>query len=223
MGHMGARLTGLTGLTEGTGLSGAILAGGRATRLGGVAKGLLDVGGRRMIDRVASALAPVVDSIVLVANAPDAASWLPTARVVADVLEGGGSAAGVHAALRATGQPTIVVAWDLPFVTAALLRALAAAAGPECDAVVPAGRRPGEFEPLCAWYGPRCATAIEAEWETGDRSLHGLLRRVSTIVVPSDAVAAIGSAERLFFNVNSEVDLVEARRLAADDAAPPLA
>ena len=89
--------------------------------------------------------------------------------------------------------------------------------------MVPVGRRAGEFEPLCAWYGPRCATAIESEWDTGDRSLHGLLRRVSTIVVPPDALAPIGSAERLFFNVNSEVDLVDARRLAADDAGRQLA
>ena len=201
MGHVGARLTELTGI------SGAILAGGRATRLGGVAKGLLDVGGRRMLDRVANALAPLVDSLIIVANSPDAPAWLPGVRVVRDVLDGGGSAAGVHAALRATGQPTVVVAWDLPFVTTALLRMIADAAGPRSDAAVPAGRAPGEFEPLCAWYAPRCADQIESEWAAGDRSLHGLLRRVATIVVPTERLVQLGSAERLFFNVNSDDDL----------------
>jgi molybdopterin-guanine dinucleotide biosynthesis protein A len=176
-----------------------------------------------MIDRVASALAPIVDSIVIVANSPGAASWLPGARVVPDVLEGGGSAAGLHAALRATERPTIVVAWDLPFVTTALLRLVASAAGPASDAAVPAGRVSGEFEPLCAWYAPRCADEIEAEWASGDRSLHGLLRRVSTVVVPVEAIAPLGSAERFFFNVNSEADLSHARRMAADDSAPPSA
>jgi molybdopterin-guanine dinucleotide biosynthesis protein A len=93
-------------------------------------------------------------------------------------------------------------------------------ATPESDAAVPAGRTPGEFEPLCAWYAPRCADAIEAEWAAGDRSLHGLLRRVSTVVVPVERVAKLGSAERLFFNVNSEDDLLRARQMAADDSAP---
>lgn len=178
------------------------------------------MGGVRMIDRVAAALSPVVDTILLVANAPDAPAWLPGTRVVTDVLEGGGSAAGVHAALHAAGGPAIVVAWDMPFVTTALLNLIAGSATPGADAVVPAGRAPGEFEPLCAWYAKSCADAIEAEWSAGDRSLHGLLRRVATVVVPGERVAKLGRAERLFFNVNSEGDLLRARELAADDATP---
>jgi molybdopterin-guanine dinucleotide biosynthesis protein A len=173
-----------------------------------------------MIDRVAAALSPIVDNIVLVANAPDAAAWLPGTRVVPDVLQGGGSAAGVHAALRAIGGPAIVVAWDLPFVTTALLQVIASAANPESDAAAPAGHVTGEFEPLCAWYAPRCAGEIEAEWAVGDRSLHGLLRRVSTVVVPMERLEKLGSAERLFFNVNSGDDLERARQMAADDSAP---
>jgi len=211
---VGARLTGLVPV------AGAIIAGGRATRLGGQAKGLLDVGGTRIIDRVAAALRPIVNSLVIVANSPDAASWLPGVRVVPDVLEGGGSAAGIHAALRATAQPTIVVAWDLPFVTTELLEAIVRAVNGAPDACVPAGRVAGEFEPMCGWYAPSCAGVIESEWAAGDRSLHGLLRRVSTVVVPPADIAKLGSAEGFFLNVNSEDDLARARRMATDDAAP---
>ena len=40
--------------------TGAILAGGLGTRLGGARKGLLTVGGRRILDRVAEALGAVI-------------------------------------------------------------------------------------------------------------------------------------------------------------------
>jgi molybdopterin-guanine dinucleotide biosynthesis protein A len=207
VGTLGARLSGAP--------AGAILGGGRATRLGGVAKGLLEVGGRRMIDRVADALAPVTSELLLVTGDPDAAGWLPGARVVRDVLPGGGSAAGIHAALVAAGGPVIVTAWDLPFVDARVIAELLRESdGPTVDAVVPAGATDGTFEPLCGWYAPACADAIAHAWETGDRSLHGVLRRVRTRVVPADCFVAWGGSNRLFFNVNTADDLSRARGIA---------
>jgi molybdopterin-guanine dinucleotide biosynthesis protein A len=198
-------------------LTGVILAGGRGARLGGVAKGLLEVGGRRMIDRVAAALEPAVDEVLLSANAADAASWLADVRVVPDALAGGGSAAGIHAAIRASTGPVFVVGWDLPFITERLIRTLVAAAAGregEIDAVVAAGPRGGMVEPLCGWYGPACREQIEGGWASGDRSIHGLLSRVRTIIVPLDVVASIGPPGRLFFNVNSPDDLATARAMA---------
>ena len=49
-------------------LIGTILAGGQATRLGGVDKGLLEVSGRPMIEWIIDALAPQVDFILINAN-----------------------------------------------------------------------------------------------------------------------------------------------------------
>ena len=49
---------------------GAILAGGQATRYGGLPKGLELVRGVRIIDRVRAALEPVTDDLLLVANDP---------------------------------------------------------------------------------------------------------------------------------------------------------
>ena len=56
-----------------------MLAGGGATRMGGVPKGLLEVGGRRVLDRVIDALVRALGSPpLLVANAPEATSWAPS-------------------------------------------------------------------------------------------------------------------------------------------------
>ena len=48
--------------------SGLIFAGGRATRLNGVNKALLDVGGSSIVSRILLALKPLVDEQVLLAN-----------------------------------------------------------------------------------------------------------------------------------------------------------
>jgi len=83
--------------------SGVILAGGEARRYGGAAKGLERVGGRRIIDRVAQVLAVAADDLLLVANDPDAAAWLPGVPVAADLRPGNGSLGGIHAALTSRG------------------------------------------------------------------------------------------------------------------------
>ena len=79
--------------------TGVILAGGQATRFGGVPKGLARVHGERIIDRVAGALRESADDLLLVANDAAAASWLPGVRVECDLRPGLGSLGGLHSAL----------------------------------------------------------------------------------------------------------------------------
>ncbi|MDQ8155527.1 MAG: NTP transferase domain-containing protein, partial [Gemmatimonadota bacterium] len=81
------------------GCVGVILAGGGATRFGGEPKGLRVVDGSRIIDRVADALRGAADELLLVANDPGAAAWLPGVRALPDVRRGDGALGGLHAAL----------------------------------------------------------------------------------------------------------------------------
>ena len=79
---------------------GVILAGGRARRLGGGDKALVEVGGRAMLDHVIAALAPQVGTLVLNANDDPArfAQWgLP---VVADEVPDQGPLGGLLAGMR---------------------------------------------------------------------------------------------------------------------------
>ena len=144
--------------------TGVILAGGGASRYGGRPKGLERVGGERIIDRVAQALAHTTDELLLIANAPEAGSWLPGTRVAGDLRLGEGALGGLHAALSHAGTDIVLVAWDMPFVPAALLAELRAwGERTGADAVLPEsdGSRRG-VEPLCAWYSSRCLGAVEA-------------------------------------------------------------
>jgi molybdopterin-guanine dinucleotide biosynthesis protein A len=206
-------------LTRGGPVRGAILAGGGATRFGGRPKGLELVGGERILDRVADVLTSTLGSLpILVANAPDAGAWRPGLRVVPDVRRGLAALGGIYTAVLAAPAPVVCVAWDMPFVTPALVRRLADGLG-AADAVLPRSEGPGELEPLCAGYGPGCADAIEASLEDGDLRAVSFHARITVDILPLTEVARCGDPAALFFNVNTAEDLARAdelwRRLAS--------
>jgi len=191
--------------------TGVILAGGGATRFAGEPKGLERVGERRIIDRVAGALRLVTDDLLLIANAPDAASWIPGVRTAPDVRAGFGALGGLHAALSHAGQDIVLVAWDMPFVSAALLGEMRRVGESEgFDAVLPEsdGSRRG-MEPLCAWYSHRCLPAVEATLDAGDLRVIGFHDWVRVQRLPLERVSDFGDPVRLFANVNTRDDLAQ--------------
>jgi molybdopterin-guanine dinucleotide biosynthesis protein A len=188
-----------------------ILAGGQATRYSGRPKGLERVNGVRIIDRVADALRPATDSLLLVANDPAAPTWLPSVSTTSDVRPGLGSLGGIHTALVRAGRPVLVVAWDMPFVPTGLLAALRAA-GDDVDAVVPESGSPRGVEPLCAFYTPACVEPIERRLDAGDLRVIGFFEDVRLARLPAETVARFGDPARMFMNVNTPDDLARAQR-----------
>jgi molybdopterin-guanine dinucleotide biosynthesis protein A len=186
---------------------GAILAGGGATRFGGKPKGLEVVGGERILDRLVRVMTAAFDGPpLLVANAPEAPEWRPGLRVVPDVRPGVGSLGGIYTAVVEAPAPVVCVAWDMPFVSEALLRRLADGLR-EHDAFLPeSGGRRG-VEPLCAAYGPACREAIAHSLDEGDLRAIAFHQRVRVGVLPLSEVGRFGDPERLFFNVNTADDL----------------
>lgn len=199
------------------GCTGVILAGGAASRFHGAAKGLERVGGTRIIDRVADALREATDRLLIVANDPRAAEWLPGVMVASDRLIGHGSLGGIHAALVAAESSVLIVAWDMPFVPGALLRALRDA-GEGGDAVVPESGSKRGLEPLCAWYAPACIDPIEKRLTAGDLRVIGFYEDIRLVRLPPSEVARHGDPERMFMNVNTpdELDIAERHATTTD-------
>lgn len=196
-------------------MRGAVLAGGAASRYGGRPKGLLEVGGRRILDRVIDTVRAVTGAPpLLVANAADAAAWRPDLKTVPDARAGFGSLGGIYTAVAAGADSVLCVAWDMPFLPEALLQALKdGAESGGYDAYLPesSGRR--GLEPLCAVYGPGCRTAIEKRLDSGDLRAISFHPDVRVGILSLARVQSFGDPEHLFFNVNTPADLERAEVL----------
>lgn len=196
-----------------TEVRGAVLAGGAASRFGGRAKGLERVGGERILDRVVAALLAATGTLpLLVANDPEASSWRSDLRVVPDMVPGAATLGGLYTAVVQAPAPVVCVAWDMPFVEPALLRALARGLT-EADACLPASAGPRGVEPLCAAYGPGCAGPMAAALSRRDFRAIAFHGGVRVAILPDPVVRGFGDPDRLFFNVNSADDLRRANSL----------
>lgn len=198
-----------------------ILAGGGATRFGGKPKGLELVGGERILDRLARTLTNALgEPPLLVANAPDAGSWRPDLRTIADIRPGFGALGGIYTAVVSAPAPVVCVAWDMPFVSESLITALAQGLQRH-DAVLPQSDGRRGVEPLCAAYGPACRDAIESTLAAGDLRAIGFHDRISVSILPLEQVRSLADPELLFFNVNTADDLAKADELWRRHASSP--
>jgi molybdopterin-guanine dinucleotide biosynthesis protein A len=177
----------------------AILAGGRASRMGGQAKSFLVVDGARVIDRQLAVLRTLAQEILLVANDPGPYRELGLP-IVADETAGQGPLAGILAALLAARAPyVLVVACDMPFLEAAPLARLRDA--PEADVAIAVGERP---EPLCARYGRGCLAPIRRRLAASERRATDLLDDPEVRVA---RVTYTSNERRILTNVNTPEDL----------------
>jgi molybdenum cofactor guanylyltransferase len=200
-------------------VSAAILAGGRARRLGGVDKAALLLGGSRIIDRQLAILIGVSDEVLIVANdaARYAAFQLP---VFPDLVPGAGALGGVYTALEAARHELVLVlACDLPFITRELLDRLIADADTAVDAVVPRSTR--GLEPLCAVYRKRCAPAIRERIDRGALQVSAWVDGLRVREIDPVALEPYDPLGRLFVNVNTPHDYARATTWVEGNQEPP--
>jgi molybdenum cofactor guanylyltransferase len=191
-------------------LSAAILTGGRASRLGGVRKASLRVGGLSIIDRQLAALRRVADPVFLVTSAQAQAE--ADLDVVRDHFPDRGALGGIYTALVASPHDrTLVVACDLPFLSAALLVHMA---GIDADLVIPRTER--GYEPLCAVYSRACARSIRERLTRGELEASRLPEGVRVAEVGPETLAAYDPDGLLFVNVNTPHDYERAKALVEE-------
>jgi len=188
----------------------AILAGGRARRLGGRDKSALAVGARSILDRQIAVLREVADPVLLVGGpARESGGGV---RAVPDRYPGCGPLGGLFTALEAADTPQVlVVACDLPFLTAPFLRMLIEA-GRDVDVALV--RTHDGYHPLCASYARSCAAPIRRHLDAGRLKVIDLLEEVRVRAITPQEVARYGREEMLLFNINTPDDYVRAGELA---------
>lgn len=186
---------------------GVILAGGLARRMGGGDKGLLEVGGATILDRVIERMEPQVAELALNANG-DAARFsglgLP---VVPDSVEGfAGPLAGILAGLEwAAGQgaeQVVTAAWDTPFLPFDLVSRLMSVHG-----TIAIARTPDGAQPTFGLWPVSLRDDLRAALLSGTRKILAYtdLHGTAFAEFPETHPAP-------FFNVNTPEDLIEAER-----------
>jgi molybdopterin-guanine dinucleotide biosynthesis protein A len=192
-------------------IAGVILAGGRATRMGGGDKGLLPLAGRPLLARVIERLRPQVDVLALNANgdpARFAGFGLP---VLPDSVAGHpGPLAGVLAGMDwAAGQGAdaiVTAAADTPFFPLDLVARLRATGAPLAMAVTPGEAGPDRHPTFGLW-----PVALRDDLRA---ALAGGVRKVVAWTGPHGCANALFPEAQAFFNVNTPDDLARAEAMA---------
>lgn len=176
---------------------GAVLAGGRSTRMG-QDKAYVLVSGSTMLESVASAVHSVSDRVVLLG--PDRDGW----ECWPDSVHAQGPLAGVATALtRTETDHVLLVAVDHPFVTVDTLRHLTEMA--DGLPVVPVDDH-GVRQVTCAIYPKSVAEAATEEARNGG-SVQSLLDRVSFTAVSPETWRAWGEDGRSWFSADDPESL----------------
>lgn len=184
--------------------SAVILAGGRSSRMGGVDKAFMRVGGVTVIERSIGVLQTIFDEIIVVTNAPQKYRDMTGVTLTTDQFVGRGPLAGLHAGLLQAKHPyCFLVACDMPFIRPepiAHLQSLVCG----YDAVVPFWD--GDVEPLHAFYARRLWPVAEQLLRLNKSGLRDLLPLARVRYVREEELRLIPGVEESFRNVNTPAD-----------------
>lgn len=182
-------------------VSGVILAGGEARRMGGLDKGLVELAGRPMIEYVLEALGPQVGSLLISANRNLDRYSAYGHPVVIDTLQGYmGPLAGMLSAMQRLATAFLVtVPCDAPLLSPDLVSRLydACVAQGADAAVATDGRRQ---QPVFLLLRAGMAPALESYLAGGGRRVDSWLARLRV------AETDFSDAPDTFINVNEPDD-----------------
>ncbi|MGA2879161.1 MAG: molybdenum cofactor guanylyltransferase [Bryobacteraceae bacterium] len=165
--------------------SGFVLAGGASKRMG-QDKALLPYRGTTLVEHVAKIVKEAAGSVTLIGD-PDRLGHLGLA-VFPDELPGCGPASGIYTALRITETDwNLVVACDMPSVSAELLGELLRRAETAERNCVTAMGPYGQPEPLCAVYHRRCLPALTRSIRDKRLRMRDFVKEIGAIWVKVDA------------------------------------
>ena len=193
-----------------------ILAGGRATRMGGGDKSLLMLGKTSMLSMIVGRLSPQAGPLAINANGDPARFADHGLPVIADDIAGShGPLAGILAAMEwaaAGGAAQVVtVAGDTPFLPPDLVQRLAGAAGDGGLALAASRDEAGLHEhPVIGLWPVALRDDLRARLMVGDRRVRDLTRAHGAVLVEWPAVP-----QDPFRNVNTPDDLRAARQSIA--------
>ena len=186
-------------------LYGLVLAGGSSSRMQRD-KAALEYEGQSQLTRAARLLQAQVQRVFVSVRPAQAQDPLRNAwPLIIDAVDGEGPIVGIRSALLAHGDVGwLVIACDLPFLSAATLEHLIAKRQPSALATAYRSTHDGLPEPLCAIWEPAAAVLLAAYQANGGRCPRKFLIRNEAPLI--DAVDS-----RALDNINTPQEYEQAR------------
>ncbi|MGB7339241.1 MAG: molybdenum cofactor guanylyltransferase [Phototrophicaceae bacterium] len=186
----------------------AIIAGGKSSRMG-TNKAVITFDGQTLIERIIEHTQDLgQQTTMLITNTPDEYTHL-NLPMFADVIPDSGSLGGIYSALyHSKTTHTIVIACDMPFVSADVLRLMQTHAD-KADVVVPTVE--GYPQGLHAIYSKNCLEPIRAKIESKRLKVIGFYEQVRVTYLDETALETVNSDGLAFMNVNTPEELEIAR------------
>jgi molybdopterin-guanine dinucleotide biosynthesis protein A len=196
-------------------ISGVILAGGAATRLGGKTKSRMAVGGIPIMTRMVKILDEIFSELIIVTNTPDEFREYLNVRLVQDIHYKVGPLGGIHAAMSIATNPYLFVfAGDMPFVSKDLiLEQIACFEKSDCDVLIP--RLEKYDEPLHAIYSRSAFIKLETYLLT--KKDYAIRDFLSGLKVKYLKLEITDLNRKIFTNINSPGDLMAAEDFLSEN------
>ena len=185
-------------------VTGVMLAGGRASRMGGRDKAFAAVGGEPIAVRTIRVFHSLFPQVIVATNHPERFDGRDV-EVVGDRFPGGGPLAGIHAAMLVARAPHVFVAGcDMPGLDPDVIRFLLGRIG-EADAIVPCWE--DDVEPLHGVYAVRCLPLIETSLAAGRQAIRDVLALLRVDYVPETELRNVRGTASSLINVNTPEEL----------------
>ncbi len=182
-----------------SGITGVILAGGKNSRMGSD-KGMLEVEGKKIVERIIAVLKPLVQELIIISNGTNYDNL--GYAVYKDIIKDAGPMGGIHAALQCSKTDKIlVVSCDMPYVSKEVFLTLLSKAS-TAEVVLPQ-HGVEQTEPLCAVYSKSCFSKFAELLNNGEWKMKNALKYfdVRKISFPENEIT-----NQSFLNINTPAE-----------------
>lgn len=177
-------------------ITGVILAGGKNSRMGSD-KGMLEVEGKKIVERIVEVVRPFVQEVIIISNGTNYDNF--GYAVYKDIIKDAGPMGGIHTALQNSKTDKIlVVSCDMPFISKEVILPLITMAN-AAEVILPE-HGDGHTEPLCAVYSKSCFIKFAELLSSGEWKMKNAMKHfdVRKIAFPENE-----STRHNFLNINT--------------------
>lgn len=198
-------------------ITGIILSGGKSSRMG-ENKSLLDLGGKKVIERVVELMQTLFPKVLLITNTPHEYSFLDLS-MFKDIYEYKGPLAGIHSGLaHSKTEQNFIISCDIPLMKSEMIEFIV---DYKTEKPITVCRADGFIQQLAGRYSKSVLPQVENSLKNQEEELRNSVqvKRKCKVLSLLDTVGAeIIDAEQLdffeeflFFNMNRKEDYEKIR------------